>query len=61
MTCALTMAWFMPVLRVTGMAWYDSVDSFRRRGTDMNAMMAWLGLSECHISYVYYGNKADWV
>ena len=39
----------------------DSVDSFRRRGTDMNAMRAWLGLSERHISYVYYGKKAEWV
>ena len=27
----------------------------------MNAIRAWLGLSERHVSYVYYGNKAEWV
>ena len=27
----------------------DSVDLFRRRGTDMNAMRAWFGLSESHV------------
>ena len=30
----------------------DSVDSFGRRGTDMNAMRAWLGKSERHVLYV---------
>ena len=27
----------------------DSVDSFRRRGTNMNAPRAWFGLSESHV------------